>query len=77
MRRVTPCAWTAPLPTLRATSVGGAVDRHAGWQDHHLNGERMRWLDRLKDPDDLRWLAFVLAALVGLLAIIMSGGIVW
>jgi hypothetical protein len=37
----------------------------------------MRWLDKLKDPDDLRWLAFLLAALVGLLGIIMSGGIIW
>jgi hypothetical protein len=36
----------------------------------------MSWLNKLKDPDDLRWLAFLLAGLVGLLAIIMSGGIV-
>jgi hypothetical protein len=53
------------------------VDRQAALAGSSLHGETMRWLDKLKDPDDLRWLAFLLAALVGLLAIIMSGGIVW
>jgi len=36
----------------------------------------MRWWDRLKDPDQMRWIALLLAALVGLLAIVMSSGIV-
>ena len=53
------------------------VDRRTGLAGSSSNGEPMGWLDKFKDPNDLRWLAFLLAALVGLLAIIMAGGINW
>jgi hypothetical protein len=34
----------------------------------------MAWFDKYKDPNELRWIAFLLAAVVGLIAIIVAGG---
>jgi hypothetical protein len=38
----------------------------------------MAWYDRFgkyRNPEELRWIVFVLAALAGLLALLLSGGI--
>ena len=35
----------------------------------------MGWQDKFNDPDVLRWIAFLMAAVVGLVGIIMAGGI--
>src|SRR5262249_50956999 len=34
----------------------------------------IRWLDKYKDADELRWIAFLLAALVGLIALFLFEG---
>jgi len=35
----------------------------------------MNWLGKYKNPEELRWIVFILAAITGLVAIILSAGV--
>lgn len=35
----------------------------------------MGWRDKYKDPEELRWIVFILAAITGLVAIVLSAGV--
>ncbi len=57
-----------------------AVDRRASGADHSSRQEdvAMAWYDRFKkyrNPEEMRWVVFVLAALAGFLALLLSGRI--
>ena len=36
----------------------------------------MGWREKLQDPEHLRWYAFLLAALAGLVTILVGGGVI-
>jgi hypothetical protein len=48
-----------------------AFDQRQRWHDHRT----MAWHDKFKHPEEMRWIAFWLAAVAGLLALLISGGV--
>jgi hypothetical protein len=56
------------------------VDRHVNWPDHSTKREglTMAWYDRFgkyRNAEELRWIVFILAAITGLLAILLTAGL--
>ena len=56
------------------------VDRHGNWLDHSgkHEGLAMAWYDRFgkyRNAEELRWIVFILAAITGLLVILLSAGL--
>jgi hypothetical protein len=60
--------------------VHGEVDHDGGWFDHspQQRNAAMAWYDRFgkyRNAEELRWIVFILAAITGLLIILLTVGL--
>jgi hypothetical protein len=56
------------------------VDHDGGWLDHSpwYEGLAMAWYDRFgkyRSAEELRWIVFILAAITGVLIILLTSGL--